>query len=64
MIQFACLCGVRDVNEGPLPPDCWRCGDRMYPYAEMEPARPIGEILEPIVDDIMIRATYEKGRTC
>ena len=60
MIQFACLCGARNATAGPLPPDCWRCGDRMYPYADCEPPRPIGEIIEPIVDEIMVRHAYSE----
>lgn len=56
MIQFACHCGARHEQSSPLPPQCWGCGDRMYPHGEREEARPIGEIIEPIVDDIMIRA--------
>lgn len=58
MIHFACLCGTREAQESPFPPECWNCGDKMYPYADVGPVRPIGEIIEPIVDDIMIRAKY------
>lgn len=60
MIQFACLCGVRDAQPGPLPPACWRCGDKMYPYAQIDEVRLVGEILEPIVDEIMVRHTYNE----
>jgi hypothetical protein len=31
----------------------------MHPFAEIDPARPIGEILEPIVDDIMLRTARQ-----
>lgn len=53
MIAWACLCGARHEQESPVTPPCWACADAMYPSARFHDARPIGEIIRPIMADII-----------
>jgi hypothetical protein len=57
VIQFICSCGVRHEQASPVLPDCWRpgCGQKMQPYAEMDTAVPIGELVQEIVADLAVR---------